>query len=158
MLVFGVFFLHTKLIYWRCSFFIIFLKYFCVIFWIRTRNFGRGTSGPWSRSGSWCSATRDLGRIGFGRGFILGRGFVLGRILGDLVSRDLVISLLKHKPNWIGPFVLNIDLYINNKYLSIYKLLKQWMSNRKYPNKSRSAIRMTNGYHKRICDHLRLRF
>jgi hypothetical protein len=35
-------------------------------------------------------------RIGFGRGFILGRGFVLGRILGDLVSRDLVIGLLKH--------------------------------------------------------------
>jgi len=54
-----------------------------------------------------------------------GRGFVLGRTLGDLVSRDLVIGLLKHKPNRIGPFVLKIDLYINNKYLSIYKLLKQ---------------------------------
>jgi hypothetical protein len=108
---------------------------------IQMQTFGRGTSGPWSQSGSRCDATRDLGRIGFGlanrfrssESVESDRGFVLGWILSDLVSRDLVIGLLKHKPNRIGPFVLNIDLYINNKYLSIY--LRQRMSNREYPHR-----------------------
>ena len=94
MLVFGVFFLHTKLIYWRCSFFII-LKCFCVIF-----GFGLGHSVVGHQAHD---LSQDRGaavqlvisvesvtveRIGSGWGFIL------GRILGDLVSRDLVIGLL----------------------------------------------------------------
>ncbi len=99
--------------------------------WMRT--FGRGTSGPWSQSGSWCGATRDLGQIGFGW---------VNRFRSGIRSRFRATRIglcriddLKHKPNWIGQFILNIDLYINNKYLSIYKLLKQWMSNRKYLNR-----------------------
>ncbi len=121
-------------------------KMFLRDFWIQTwmRTFGCRTTGPWSRLGSRCGATHDLGRaIRFwsGESFsvqgnskrslsnrfrssqsvswsgIRSRSNRIGNSLGSgqLESVSVEIGNLKHKPNRIGPFILNIDLYINNK-------------------------------------------
>jgi hypothetical protein len=93
VLVFGVFFLQTKFMIEN----VLSSECFCVIF-----GFGLGHSVVGHQAHD---LSQDRGaavqlvisvesvtveRIGSGWGFIL------GRILGDLVSRDLVIGLLKH--------------------------------------------------------------